>query len=308
MGRHDRSVFAKSPYQTSERKNTLKALLEPGVRPISVTGSVSHRSTANGSWIGPHSHRVNSTLRAPVLCACFYANTQANSIPGSRHPVRMCIVLEARGRRPAVLEHRPDARPQSPMGEVTMAGSHSTERTARTTGPITEHSSANASKELSNVRVTDVSSRNCPASTISRGSERRARAPTAPPRWHDGPEVARSLSELVAKLRSSVQLGGRKRRIGHGSLPPTGTPSRAASGCQAWRYSSCFPARSGSTRGSCSTGILKRMHYGYGAPPVFQPAVRELATECEREFEKLMSAVRGKRSEAAGPLPAGLNA
>jgi transcriptional regulator with XRE-family HTH domain len=46
-------------------------------------------------------------------------------------------------------------------------------------------------------------------------------------------------------------------------------------------------------------GLLKRMHYGYGAPPVFQPSVRELSTESEREFKRLMDAVRGKRSEAA---------
>jgi hypothetical protein len=46
-------------------------------------------------------------------------------------------------------------------------------------------------------------------------------------------------------------------------------------------------------------GLLKRMHYGYGAPPVFQTSVRELSTESEREFKRLMDAVRGKRSEAA---------
>jgi transcriptional regulator with XRE-family HTH domain len=46
-------------------------------------------------------------------------------------------------------------------------------------------------------------------------------------------------------------------------------------------------------------GLLKRMHYGYGAPPVFQPSVQELSTESQHEFQKLMDAVRGKRSEAA---------
>lgn len=44
-------------------------------------------------------------------------------------------------------------------------------------------------------------------------------------------------------------------------------------------------------------GVLKRMHYGYGAPPVFQRVAREFSAESERKFERLLAMVRGKRSE-----------
>lgn len=31
-------------------------------------------------------------------------------------------------------------------------------------------------------------------------------------------------------------------------------------------------------------GLLQRMRYGYGTPPVFQPAIRESSTEAECEL------------------------
>ena len=49
-------------------------------------------------------------------------------------------------------------------------------------------------------------------------------------------------------------------------------------------------------------GLLQRMHYGHGAPPVFQPSLRGPSLESELEFAKLMGAVRGKHTEV-GRVP-----
>lgn len=180
-----------------------------------------------------------------------------------------------------------------------MAGSHSTEKVARATGPITEPSSANASKELSNVRVTDVLAENCPESAISRKPEGPARAPIAPPRRHDGPEVARSLGELIAKLRSSVQIRREEAAYRAWISPDYWYAIERGKRLPSLAVFIMLSRALGLDPRELLDGLLKRMHYGYGAPPVFQPAVRELSTECEREFERLVAAVRGKRSEAA---------
>jgi transcriptional regulator with XRE-family HTH domain len=180
-----------------------------------------------------------------------------------------------------------------------MADFHSTGKAARATGPVAATSSANASKDLSKGQVTEVSARNCPEPAITTRRSHPAGAPVAPPLRHDGPEVAKCLGEIVSRLRSGIQL------------------RREEAAYRAWISADYWYAIERGRRlpslavfimlsrslgldpRELLDGLLKRMHHGYGAPPVFQPSVRELSTESEREFKTLMDAVRGKCSEAA---------
>jgi DNA-binding XRE family transcriptional regulator len=180
-----------------------------------------------------------------------------------------------------------------------MADFHSTVKAARATGPIAATSSANAPKDLPKGQVTNVSPRNCAKLTISLKPNRPARAPVVPPSRHDGPEVAKCLGELVSKLRTGIQL--RRGEAAHRAwISPHYWHAIERGGRLPSLAVFIMLSRSlGLDPRELLDGLLKRLHYGYGAPPVFQPSVQERSTESEREFKRLMDAVRGKRSETA---------
>lgn len=158
-------------------------------------------------------------------------------------------------------DFRGDTRTQSPGNEMTTASSHSTEKAVCATGP--------------------------------------ARAPVCPPRRHDGPEEAKCLGELIAKLRRRLQI--RREDVAYRAWI---SPAYLYAIERGRRLPSLavfimLSRAVGLDPRELLDGLLKQMHYGYGAPPVFQPKLRDPSTEAEREFEKLMAAVRGKPTEVA---------
>lgn len=179
-----------------------------------------------------------------------------------------------------------------------MADSHSTGKAVRSTDPIAPSSSANASKDLSKSQVADVSARNCPERAASPWSARPARAPVAAPRRHDGPEVAKCLGELIARLRRSVELRREEAAYRAWISPGYWYAIERGRRLPSLAVFIMLARALGLDPRELLDGLLKGMHYGYGAPPVFQPPVREPSAESEREFERLLAAVRGKRSEA----------
>lgn len=178
-----------------------------------------------------------------------------------------------------------------------MAGSHSTGEAFRATGAVTATPSANASKDLSKTQVTDVSPRNYPERAISPWSTRPARAPVAAPRRHDGPEVAKCLGELIARLRSSVQLRREEAAYRAWISPAYWYAIERGKRVPSLAVFIMLSRALGLDPRELLDGLLKGMHYGFGAPPVFQSPVREPSAESEREFERLLAAVRGKHSE-----------
>jgi transcriptional regulator with XRE-family HTH domain len=180
-----------------------------------------------------------------------------------------------------------------------MADFHSTVKAARATGCVAATSSANASKDLSKGQVTEVSPRNSPELAISPRPNRLARAPVTPPFRHDGPEVAKCLGELVSRLRTGIQLRREEAAYRAWISPDYWHAIERGRRLPSLAVFIMLSRSLGLDPRELLDGLLKRLHYGYGAPPVFQPSVRELSTESEREFKRLMDAVRGKRSEAA---------
>lgn len=181
-----------------------------------------------------------------------------------------------------------------------MADSHSTGKAVRAPAPVTATSSANASKDLSKGRVTDVLRRNRPKPALSPCPQRPARAPIAPPRRHDGPDTAKCLGEIIAKLRRSLDIRREEAAYRAWISPAYWYAIERGKRVPSLAVFVMLARALGLDPRELLDGLLKQMHYGYGAPPVFQPDVREPSTESDREFERLLAAVRGKRSETAG--------
>jgi transcriptional regulator with XRE-family HTH domain len=135
------------------------------------------------------------------------------------------------------------------------------------------------------------------------GVGRVAAAPVAAPYRHDGPEIARCFGELVAEIRKKLPLrpvdAAYRAWISRGywGAVERGTrlPSLAVF---------IMVARSlGMDPRELLDALLERMHYGRGAPPVFQGPPQGRLSEAELEYQRLMAAARNftKVTEVGGP-------
>ena len=123
-------------------------------------------------------------------------------------------------------------------------------------------------------------------------TERLERAPISAPCRHDGPEVAQCLGELVAEIRKKLPLRPDEaayrawisRGYWHAIEQGKRLPSLAVF---------IMLARSlGMDPRELLDTLLERLHYGRGAPPVFQGPPHGTLTEAEREYQRLMAAAR----------------
>lgn len=151
-----------------------------------------------------------------------------------------------------------------------MAIANSTRKTARDSDPGAASSPSVPADTDHNCHLANVSSRICPDVGNSPKVLRLARAPVAAPYRHDGPDVARCLGAVLAGRRESLGLAA------------------AQVAYRAWIHTSYLHAlERGDRQPSMAVfimlarslgldprelldGVLEKMRYGRGAPPIFQ--------------------------------------
>lgn len=130
-----------------------------------------------------------------------------------------------------------------------------------------------------------------------------AAAPVSAPFRHDGPEIARCFGLLITEIRKKLP------------LRPVDAAYRAWISRSYWEAierGRRLPSLAVFIMVARALGLdprelldvlLERMHYGRGAPPVFQGPPHGRPSEAELEYQRLMAAARDftKVTEMAGP-------
>ena len=150
-----------------------------------------------------------------------------------------------------------------------------------------------------------------PAQSGASGSRRRrdssighvAAAPVSEPFRHDGPEIARCFGLLITEIRKKLPLrpvdAAYRAWISRGYWEAIERGKRLPSLAVFIMVARAL----GMDPRELLDALLERMHYGRGAPPVFQGPPQGRLSEAELEYQRLMAAARDftKVTEMAGP-------
>ncbi len=172
-----------------------------------------------------------------------------------------------------------------------MAAVHST---ARGAGRVTGSFSPLSPETPTNPGLAGASNSRRRRRNPASGAESPVQAPIAPPPGHDVPGVAQDLGGLVAQLREELPL-----RLEEAAYRAWISPAYWRAIEQGRRLPSLavfiMLARAlGLDPRELLEALLERMHYGKGAPPVFQPPIRNASkhAEMEAEYQRLLAAGR----------------
>ena len=135
------------------------------------------------------------------------------------------------------------------------------------------------------------------------GIGRVSAAPVAAPFRHDGPEIARCFGSLVSEIRRKLPLrpvdAAYRAWISRGYWEAIERGRRLPSLAVFIMVARAL----GMDPRELLDALLERMHYGRGAPPVFQGPPQGRLSEAELEYQRLMAAARNvtKGTEVGGP-------
>ena len=130
-----------------------------------------------------------------------------------------------------------------------------------------------------------------------------AAAPVSAPFPHDGPEIARCFGSLVSEIRKNLPLrpvdAAYRAWISHGYWEAIERGRRLPNLAVFIMVARAL----GLDPRELLDALLERMHYGRGAPPVFQGPPQGRLSEAELEYQRIMEAARNftKVTEVAGP-------
>lgn len=187
-----------------------------------------------------------------------------------------------------------------------MAGDHSTAPAAEPVTGVSRRVSAQSATEDGFPGQSGESGRR---RRLDLGVGRVAAAPVAAPFRHDGPEIARCFGSLVSEIRRNLPL--RPVDAAYRAWISRGYWEAIERGKQLPSLAVfIMVARAlGMDPRELLDALLERMHYGRGAPPVFQGPPQGRLSEAELEYQRLMAAARNftKVTEMAKPRRARLH-